>query len=153
MKVILLKDVPNLGQKDEIKEVAYGYARNFLLPQGLVKIATLEAIAEIEKEKAILAKKAEAELKLAQDLAQKLDGQEIEIKVKATPEGTLYAAITSTKISAVLKEHGFNIKKEQISLKEPIKRIGEYEVLINLAHNLEAKIILIIKPEESEKGE
>lgn len=147
MRIILLKDVPNLGQKGEIKEVALGYARNFLIPQGLAEIATPQIIAEIERQKVIEEKLAEQELKKVEDLAAKLDGREFEVPVKISETGTLYATITPLKISTILKNKGFNIKKEQI-ITEPIKELGEHEVLIRLPHNLEAKINLIVNKEE-----
>lgn len=146
MKVILLKDVPQLGNEGDIKEIALGYARNFLIPQGLAEEATEEKIREIQIRKEKEAKIAEADLEKTEKLAQKLEGQIIEVTAKANKEGTLYAAVPPAKIVAVLKEKGFEISKEQIQT-EHIKELGEHEVIIKLSHNLEARITLIINPE------
>jgi len=149
MKVILLQDVENLGKKDDIKRVANGYARNFLMPKNLVKLATKKALKELEKRKKIIAQKSEEELKTIQDITSKVDGQEIEIPVKIKKTGEIYGSITPLKISEVLKKNGFDIKKKQIKLKETIKKPGEYPVVITFDHGLEAEIKLIITEKKS----
>ena len=146
MKVILLKDVKNLGEAGEIKEVALGYARNFLIPHGLAVEATPQAEAEAMAKKEKMAKDAEMDLKKAEELASKLEGQSIEIWAKASDQGSLYGAISEAKIAAVLQAKGFNVRKDQIKA-EHIKEIGEHEVVINLDHSLEAKITLIVNSE------
>ena len=148
MRVILLKDVENLGKKYEVKEVKNGYARNFLIPQGLAKPATEEAIIWLEAQKEIEVKKAEEELKKIQEKATVIDGQELIIPVKMGEEGQLFESITPQKISEKLKELGFEIKKTQIDLKEPIKELGEFPIKIRFEHNLEAEIKVIITEEK-----
>jgi len=148
MRVILLKDVENLGKKYEVKEVKNGYARNFLIPQGLVKPATETALIWLETQKEIEAKKAEEELKKIQEKATAIDGQELIIPVKMGEEGQLFESIASQKISEKLKELGFEIKKTQIDLKEPIKELGEFPIKIRLEHNLEAEIKVIVVEEK-----
>lgn len=151
MKVIILKDIEKLGKRFDIKEVADGYARNFLLPQGLVKPATDEALKQLEMEKAAVAQKAEEELKMTEGVVAQLDGQEIEFFTKADESGKLYGAITPLKIAKVLKEKGFEVKKNQIKISEPIKAIGDYEIILEMEHGLEAKIKLIVFEQLSEK--
>jgi len=146
MKVILLKHVPELGDESDVKDVATGYARNFLIPKGLAKEATPESIAEAEARKAKMAKEAEFDLEKTETLASKLEGQTVEISAKASEEGTLYAAVSPAKISSALKEKGLEVRKEQIKA-EHIKELGEHEVVINLDHGLEARITLIINSE------
>jgi len=148
MKVILLQDVKKLGKKYEVKEVKDGFARNFLIPQGLAKIATKKALAWLEKQKEIEEKKAEEALKKVQEQASSLDGLELIIPVKVGEQGQLFESITSQKISEKLKEMGFEIKKSQVDLEEPIEKIGEFPVKIKFDHNLEAEIKIIISPEE-----
>lgn len=148
MKVILLQDVENLGKKYEVKNVKAGYARNFLIPKGLAKPATKEAIKWLETQKEIEEKRAEEELKKVQEIASALDGQEITILVKVGKEGQLYESITPQKIAEKLKELGFEIKKNQIELEEPIKELGEFPVKIKFEHNLEAEIKAIIMEEK-----
>jgi len=148
MRVILLQDVENLGKKYEIKEVKNGYARNFLIPKGLARPATKEALTWLETQKEMEAKKAEEELKKIQAFASSIDGQEVIIPVKIGEEGQLFESITSQKIFEKLKELGFEIKKNQIDLEEPIKELGEYPVKIHFEHNLEAEIKVIIVEEK-----
>lgn len=148
MRVILLKDVEKVGKEYDVKDVSNGYARNFLIPQGLVKPATEEAMKWLETQKEIRAQKAEEELKKIQELATTIDGQEIIMPVKVGDEGQLFETIGSPKISERLKEMGFDIKKTQIDLPIPIKEPGEYPVKIKLEHNLEAEIKIIVTKEE-----
>ncbi len=144
MKVILLKDIEKLGKQHEIKEVKDGYARNFLLPQGLVKIATEEALVWLKEQKLALEQKAEEKLKQAQELASSIDGQEVVIAVKVGEEDQLFESVNAQKISEELKNMGFNVKKSQVDLAEPIKELGEYPVKIKLEHNLEPEINVIV---------
>ena len=148
MRVILLQDIDKLGKKYDVKEVADGYARNFLIPKGLAKPATKEALKWLETQKEIETKRAEEELKKVQELASAIDGQEIIIPVKVGEESQLFESITSQKISERLKELGFEIKKSQIDLEEPIKELGEFPVKIKFEHNLEAEIKVIVTEEK-----
>ncbi|NUM25159.1 MAG: 50S ribosomal protein L9 [Candidatus Buchananbacteria bacterium] len=146
LKVILLKNVANLGKAGDLKDVSLGYARNFLLANNLAEEATAKAIAELDVRRAKMAKEAELELGRAEELARKLEGQTVEITAKASDEGTLYAAISSAKIASALKSKGFDVAKDQISASH-IKELGEHEIVINLDHGLEARITLIINSE------
>lgn len=148
MKIILLQDVDKVGKKYEVKRVASGYARNFLIPKGLAKLATEESLKWLETQKEILKKKAEEELKTVQGRASELDGLEIIIPVKIGEEEQLYESITSQKISDKLKEAGFNVKKSQITLEKPIKEIGEHSVKVHFEHNLETEIKVIVTEEK-----
>ncbi|MDD5606522.1 MAG: 50S ribosomal protein L9, partial [Candidatus Pacebacteria bacterium] len=120
-----------------------GYARNFLFPQKLAKLATEQALIWLKIQKEIQTKKIEQDLTLAQELASKLDGQEIEISVKTGEKDQLFEKITAQKIAEKLKELGFNISKSQIEVSS-IDQIGEFPVKIKLEHNLEIEIKLII---------
>ena len=147
MKVILLQDVEGLGKKYDIKDVKDGHARNFLLPQKLVKAATKQALKWLEDQKEVIEKEAEEDLKKEQSLASDLDGLEVSIAVKVGDEGQLFESINAQKITEKIKEMGFEVKKSQIKLESPIKNLGDYKVNISLAHNLEAEIKVIITPE------
>lgn len=153
MRVILLKDIENLGKEGDVKEVADGYARNFLLPNKTVILATQSALAELEKTKELEVKKAEEELKHIQELVSQIDGQEIEILVKTKENGEIYGSITPFKIGQALKKKGFDIKKSQVILKEPIKKLGEHPATINFDHGLEAEIKVIVSGEKKEVKE
>ena len=152
MKIILLEDVEDVGKKYEVKEIKAGYARNFLIPRKLVKLATRENLKWLESQKEEIEKKAEEDLKKAQELASKVDGIEVVINIKVGDKGQLFESVNSLKISEKLKSMGFNVKRSQIKLEEPIKETGEFPVKINLDHNLEAEIRLIIVGEEEKEA-
>lgn len=148
MRIILLQDVENLGKKYDVKEVKNGYAKNFLIPKGLAKLATKKTMKWLEIQKEIETKKAEEQLKRIQDLATALDGQELTIPVKIGENGQFFESITAQKISEKLKEIGFEIKKTQIDLEKPIKELGEFPVKIKFEHNLEVEIKVIVVEEK-----
>lgn len=144
MKVILLKDVKDIGFKGEIKVVAEGYARNFLLPQKMAIMATPAGVRQWELAKIRREKEAESDLFATEKLAEKLNGLTVAISGKANDEGVLYAAVTPAKITAKLKEMGLSVKKERIVLPEHIKITGEHSVKVNLDHGLEAEIAVLV---------
>jgi len=148
MKVVLLKDIEKFGKKYEVKEVKEGFARNFLFPKSLAKTATKQNLKEAEARKELEDKKSEEELSKAQKEAESIEGLEVSITVKVGDSNQLFESIGPQKISEKLKEMNFNVKKEQITVSEPIKELGEFKVKINFKHNLEAEIKLIIIPEE-----
>jgi len=148
MKVILLQDIDGLGKKYEIKDVKDGYARNFLLPEKLARPATREAMSWLESQKEVIAKEVEEDLKKAQELATKIDGLELSIAVKVGEEGQMFESINAPKIVEKLKELGFEVKKSQILLESPIKELGEFPVKLNLDHNLEVEIKVIVTEEK-----
>lgn len=147
MRVILIQDIEKLGKKYDIKNVADGYARNFLFPKNLAKEATKENLEWLKTQKEIEAKKAEESLKKVQELVSKVDGQEIIIQVKVGQKGELFEKITSQKIAEKLKEMGFEIKRNQIALEKPIEELGEFPVKINFDHGLEAEVRVILTEE------
>jgi large subunit ribosomal protein L9 len=148
MKVVLLKDIEKFGKKYEIKEVKEGFARNFLFPKGLAKVATKQNLKEAENRKELEDKKAEEELKKAQKEAEEIEGLEVNLSVKIGDNNQLFESISPQKISDKLKEMNFNVKKDQIIILNPIKELGEFKVKIHFKHNLESEIKLIIIPEE-----
>ena len=149
MRIILLQDIENLGKKYEVKDVKDGYARNFLIPKGLAKLATEKAIKWAEEQKEAEEKKVEEELRKIQELASSIEGQEVVISAKVGEEGQLFKKINSQDISEKLAELGFNVKKEQIMLEKPISELGEFAVKIRFAHNLEAEIRVVVTEEKS----
>jgi len=151
MRVILLQDIDKLGKKYDVKEVSDGYARNFLIPKGLAKPATKEVMIWLETQKEIETKKAEEDLKKIQEWASAIDDREIVIAVKVGEQDQRFESINAQKISEKLKEVGFDVKKTQIELPEPIKEIGEFPVKIKFDHNLEAEIRVIITKEEEKE--
>lgn len=152
MKIILLQDTENIGKKYEIKEVKDGYARNFLIPKNFAKPATKQNLQWLKRQKEIIEKEVEEDLKKAQEIASKIDGMEVNIMVKVGSEGQLFESINNIKIAEKLKEMGFNVKKSQIILPKPVKEIGEFPIKLNLDHNLETQIRLIITEEKTSKS-
>jgi large subunit ribosomal protein L9 len=148
MKVILLSDVDKIGKKFDLKEIKNGYARNFLIPKGLAKPATKEALEWLKIQKEMTEKKAEESLKVFQQTVSTIDGQEVIVSVKVGEEGQLFESVTAQKISDKLKEMGFDVKKSQISLESPIKEVGEFPVKIKFEHNLEAEVTVVISEEK-----
>lgn len=144
MKVILLKKIKKIGDIGDIKEVADGYALNFLIPQKMAEPATADNISKLRKHKEEAIKNAEKDLILAQENVKRLQGLVLELKGKCNNEGTLYSAISSATIADKLKEKGINIEKKQINLLKPIKELGEHSVFIVLNHGLEAEIAVIV---------
>ena len=151
MKIILLKDVESLGKKFEVKEVAVGYARNFLFPNKLAKLATKQALELLEAQKVKQVEKAEQELEQIQALISKIEGLELVVPVKMTKDGRIFGSVNPVKISESLKQAGFNVKKSQIILERPIKEIGEWPVKISFPHGLETEISVIIETEGEPK--
>lgn len=148
MKVILLKDVPNTGKKNDVKEVSPGFGRNFLIPKGLAVVADNDSLQKLELKKKADAENAAKELKETESIVKKINGQEIEIKVKTGSEGQLFESINKQKVSDHLKEMGFNVDKDNVVLESPIKEAGEFPIKLKFAHNLAAEVRIIIKGSE-----
>ena len=129
MKVILLKDMKDLGKKDQIVEVSDGYGKNFLVPRGIAKIATTGSINEaIDKQKAQEAKKAR-ELAQAKDLAALISTKRVVLKAKLGENGKLFGAISTKDIAdAMKKQFNIEIDKKKIELNEPIKSQGLFDI-------------------------
>ncbi|MGD0352220.1 MAG: 50S ribosomal protein L9 [Dehalococcoidia bacterium] len=147
MKVIFLKDVPK-GKRGEIKEVADGYARNFLFPKGMALPATPSATKEA---KLLLDKKVEHQTRQQEEqskVAQELEGKELQFKAKAGAKGRLHGAITSANIAEELSRvTGLEIDKKRVEMDEPLHQLGDYEIVINLGTGSVAKIKVIIEEE------
>ena len=149
MKVIFLEDVSNVGKAGQIKEVADGYGKNFLIPRKLAMPARPQDIHDVEaqiKARARIAAKTEAEMKA---LAGELEGKEITIKAKVGQQERLYGSITSADIAASLKSTlGAMVDKRKIELSEPIRQAGSYEVPIKLGKDIATKIKVTVVAEE-----
>lgn len=140
MKVILRKDIANLGQAGDIKEVASGYARNYLIPKGLAFEATPGRIKEIKTHKETLGKKTAREIKEAQALAEKVTGKTFVIKAKSGEEGRLFGSVTSADIVQSLSSEGIKVDKRKIELEEHIKSLGTYTVQVKFHPEVVASI-------------
>ncbi len=148
MKVILLQDIRALGKKGDIKEVADGYARNFLLPKSLAKEANETNLKDLAKQKADVARKEAKEAAEAQELAQKLESTKIELKVKSGDNGRLFGSITAKDIAAQLKKAvGIEIDKRKIELGDTLKTLGNHEVQVHLYKGVLAKLMVSVLAE------
>src|SRR5680860_248317 len=133
MKVILEADVKGTGKKGQVFEVADGYARNFLFPKKLAIEATTGNIQDINHKKAAEDRRKGKEKETAVELADKLNALLIEIKTKTGEGGRLFGSVTSKEIVAALKkQHGVEVDKRKLELKEPIKALGDYEVPVKV---------------------
>lgn len=148
MKVILIQDIDKLGKKYDIKDVKRGYAMNHLIPLNLVRPATKEALKWLEIQLEIKQKKQVETLKETQVMVSKINDLEVVFLVKIGEKDQLFESINAQKIKDRLKELGFELSKNQIELKDPIKKIGEFPVKISFDHNLEATIRVIITEEK-----
>lgn len=147
VQVILLQDIRNFGRKGEVKNASGGYARNFLIPKGLVKIATEQTVAELEKQKAVKAEEAASEISRNKELAAKLGKIEIKISAKTADGKTIFGSIGAQKIVDRLAEKGFKTDKGRIDLKSPLKTIGEHFIKISLGGGIEAKLKVVVEEE------
>jgi len=149
MKIVLLEDIANVGRAGEVKEVADGYGRNFLLPKKLALLATPSALKAAEAQ---LQKEKEKEQRFAAEitkLAQQLEGLLITFKEKASSEDRLYGSVRDSDVARELSQlTGLDIAREKIELEEPIRQLGEYEVTVRFSQDLAPKIKVIVTREE-----
>ncbi|GIW09177.1 MAG: 50S ribosomal protein L9 [Chloroflexi bacterium] len=151
MKVLFLRAVENVAQPGEIKEVANGFARNFLFPKQLAVAATPAMLkqhqAAIDQERKRLARESERLQALAHQLAE----ARVTIPARAGSEGRLYGSVTASDIAAALAaQHAVTIDRRDIILEEPLRRLGEYEVTVRLRRELTPKVKVVIVPEATE---
>lgn len=148
MKVILLREIKNLGKEGDIKDVSDGYARNYLIPKGLAAEATANRLKENQEKKLRVQKQKEREKNEAQYFKEQLDGKALTIKVKTGGGNKLFGSVTSREISAIISEQlGISLDKKKIDLAEPIKHLGEYAVKIRLYPSIQAVIKIIVTAE------
>ena len=147
MKVVLLKDVRNMGKRDDILTVSDGYARNFLFPQKLAAEATPGTLKEIERKRAAQDAR-EAELKAeAQAKAELLKNKVITLQVKCGEKGRLYGSVTAAEVADALeKQHGIKADKRKIDIGDPIRETGIREISVWLYSGITTKMKLDVQP-------
>lgn len=148
MKVILLQDIRNVGRKNEVKDVADGYARNLLLPRKLVEPATPEALKRLNAVLALKEKEHKESHGRLLDLKSSIEGRILEFHLKTDKHGTLFGSIGGDSILSALRDTKL-ITKERISvpLDRPIKELGEHIVPIHLGEGIEAKMRIRVQPQ------
>ncbi|NLP36956.1 MAG: 50S ribosomal protein L9 [Firmicutes bacterium] len=150
MKVILLQDVKSLGKKGEIKEVADGYARNYLMPRKLAVEATASRLKEQEELQKQQEDKEAKILAAAKKQAAQLAGRKFEIAMRVGEGGRLFGSVTSGDLAEILQKQGFEINKRKIELPDNIKGTGTYPVRIKLHPEVDVTVELVVTPQEKE---
>jgi large subunit ribosomal protein L9 len=146
MKVVFLQDVSAKEKKGDIKEVADGYAKNYLIPRGLAIVATEGAVKSAQKIAEIRERKRKRQHDEYLEMARQIDGTELKFQSKASPKGTLHGSITSADIAARLSDMvNAEIDKRKIALKSSLHKVGTYDVDVALAKDAVAKIKVTIE--------
>ena len=141
MKVVLLKDVKNVGKRDDILTVSDGYARNFLFPQRLAAEATPGALKEIQR------KRAAQDAREAEQLAEALKGKVVTLEAKCGEKGRLYGSVTSAEVAEALeKQHGIKVDKRKIDIGDPIREVGIRKISVWLHAGVTTEMQLDVQP-------
>jgi len=148
MNVILTENIMPLGQIGEVVNVASGYARNYLLPQGLALEATGKNVRELEHRKRILAQKREKVRQEMLSLAEKLNRTQLVFRRKVIEEDKLYGSVSAADILSALDERGFQLARKSVQLEQPIKALGESTVPVRVDAQIMANLKLVIEKEE-----
>lgn len=140
VKVILQADVAGLGEEGEVKEVAGGYARNYLLPRKLVVPATKGNLKVLEQQREQIERKQEQYRAQARGVADRMAGLPLQFEVRVGEQGRLYGSVTAQDIAGRLKESGIEVDRRLIELKEPLRSLGEFDVPVRVAHAVTAHL-------------
>lgn len=146
MKIILMEDVATLGRRGEVREVADGYARNYLLPRRLAVPATpanLQNLAQLQRQRVRTEARAR---QAAEATARKLAGLTFTVATRASEDGRLYGSVSVQDIAAFLEGQGIVLEKRRILLEEPIKALGEYRVPIRVHADVTAELAVHVVP-------
>jgi large subunit ribosomal protein L9 len=144
MKVLLCQDVDSLGFIGDVVDVKNGYARNYLLPQGIATVPTEGNIRSLAEAKAKAASERQARFDNLKRLCEEVEGAEVSIEAKANEQGHLFGSVTEKNIAEKLQEQGFAVQPEMVKLGEHIKDIGGHSVTIRMAAELEAKVTVTV---------
>jgi large subunit ribosomal protein L9 len=148
MDIILQEDVEKLGTRGEVVTVKEGYARNYLLPHNLALEASASNLKRLEKIRGTLAKRTATEREHAEAQAAQLAGVTLNLTRKAGETDQLFGSVTSGDLAEALAAQGFELDKRRIQLDEPIKTLGEHEVVAKLVHGVTATFKVIVTREE-----
>jgi large subunit ribosomal protein L9 len=146
MEIILREDVAGLGIIGDVVKVKPGYARNFLLPRGLAVAADRRNLGELEHHKRVIAAKKARERGDVERRAGTIQGVVLETEVRAGKGGKLFGSVTNIDVKRLLDERGFDIDRRRIELRDPIKEIGDYEVVVRVGQDITALVKVIVKP-------
>jgi large subunit ribosomal protein L9 len=144
MKVIFLENIED-NKVGDVKEVADGYARNFLFPRGVAKMATDEEVKNLEGKIAKLKKEEEGKVKEAEKVAAKLAKLKLVLTEEVNEEGHLYGSVANKEVADKLTEAGFEVESAQIEIEEPIKALGEHKINVKVGHGVEQEIVITVE--------
>lgn len=147
MKVLLCEDVNDLGWLGDIVEVNEGYARNYLLPQGLAKQATRGNIKSLAQEKAKRAEQRIEQQKRLKKAAEAVDGAEAVVAAKANEQGHLFGSVSEKQIAANLRAQGFEVADQVVRLSGHLKEVGSHTVTLKFSDDLKATVTVVVVPE------
>lgn len=148
MKVILKEDIPRLGTMGETVQVAPGYGRNYLIPQGKAVLATSKNLKELEHQRQLILRKAKLIRKDAESFAEKFRGLTLTLARKVKDEDKIYGSVSVSDISQALEEAGVEIERKLIKLDEPIKSLGEFQVAVKVHADVTAELTVQVVKEE-----
>jgi large subunit ribosomal protein L9 len=140
MEVILKADVSGLGEEGDIKNVAPGYARNYLLPKGLVLAKTANNLKWLERQKQAIVKRKEEKTFIARDMAQKIADLTVTVTGKVSSGNRLYGSIHAHEIALALKELGIEVDARKIDVGKPIKQLGDYTVTVKFYEGVQSTL-------------
>lgn len=146
MKIVLRQDVENLGEKGSVKNVADGYARNYLIPRGMAVVATPGELKVVATNEAVKQRKIARQEEELQGLADRINGQKIEFEARAGSNGRLFGSITNGDIAEKLtKAVGTEIDRRKVVIDEPIRTVGDHAVTVNLVGKLRPQVTVVVK--------
>jgi len=150
--VLLTQPVPHVGQPGELVNVRPGFARNYLLPQGLATFATPHNLLIVEKHRQRLKKQEEARRADLQNLGAQIAQRSLTIEANANEEGHLYGSVNADQIAAALKSEGFPIETESIRIEGPLKDLGLYTIKVHLAQDVDTEVKLWVVPTHTDEA-
>ena len=153
MRLILRKDIENLGEVGDVVEVADGYGLNYLIPKGLALHATASTVRATQHEQRLRDAQIQAAKRSAQDFAGEFSGIELEFSMRVGADGRLFGSVTNRMIEDALQEKGLDVNRRRIVLDEPIKKVGTYDVDIRLHQEVRASVQVKVMPDEASLAE
>ncbi len=147
MQIILLQDVDHLGQQGEIHEVADGYGRNYLIPQGMARMATDGAIRQAREEERQARRRQVAEREQAEEVAKELADMQLVFSAKVGEENRIFGTVTTQQIAVELSNRGFDVDRKNIELDEDIRYVGAYTAKVQLHPEVEQRVEIRVIPE------
>ncbi len=148
MQVILVENVDNLGRLGDVVQVKSGYARNYLLPQGMARMATAENVKEIEARRAELERAEREKQEAAVNRQEAIDGRRVTIRAKVGTEGKLFGSVSAGDIADALTADGAEVEKREVRMPiGPLRETGEFEIGLHLYSDIDATVTVVVEPE------